>query len=249
MTNRVASPPLPVADLMAQLPIGDIFDRLADTVFFIKDLRGRYILANSTLAHRCKQPKEKLIGRLPSEFLGKTLGERYEAQDRSVLDSGLPILDRLELHAYPDRTIGWCITNKFPIFDAAGAIVGVTGISKDLGAPDLENSDFAGLNFVIDYVKQNLARNPTVTELANLANLSPYQLDRRLFHVFGLTTGQWVLKQRLDVAQRDLITSEKSIAEVSLDCGYEDQSAFSRQFRKTTGLTPTEFRRLYMEGD
>ncbi len=239
----------PPQDLLQFLPVGELFDRLPDTVFFVKDVEGRYFVANTTLAMRCKRQKEELIGKLPSEVLGRTLGERYEAQDRSIVKTGSSILDRLELHIYPDRTVGWCVTNKFPLVSETGAIVGVTGISKDLGAPHFENDDFKRLKSVIAYVKDNQADVPTVQKLSQLADMSPYQLDRRIHQVFGLTTGQWVLKQRLDHAQLQLVQSDTKIAQIALDCGYEDQSAFSRQFRKTTGLTPSQFRTVYRQID
>ncbi|MEM1397910.1 MAG: AraC family transcriptional regulator, partial [Pseudomonadota bacterium] len=81
------------------------------------------------------------------------------------------------------------------------------------------------------------------------AQLTPYQLDRRIRRMFGLSTGQWLLKQRLDLAKAQLIETDKAIVEVAMDAGYSDQSAFSRQFLKTTGLTPTSFRQAYRNSE
>ncbi|MEM9304462.1 MAG: AraC family transcriptional regulator [Pseudomonadota bacterium] len=233
-------------DLLRALPVGALFDCLVDTVFFVKDATGRYVLANTTLATRCRrQDRNELVGKRPSEVLGPTLGEGYEAQDRQVLDTGTRIEDRLELHLYPERSVGWCLTNKFPLRNGSGDIVGVVGISKDLGAPRTDSAAFDRLKSVITHVQGSLDAAPTVRQLAGLAKLTPYQLDRRIRMIFGLSTGQWVLRQRLDHARRLLAESDRAIAEIALAAGYEDQSAFTRQFRKTTGLTPSRFRALY----
>ncbi|WOR15497.1 AraC family transcriptional regulator [Hyphomonas sp. FCG-A18] len=237
--------PMVWGKLLPTLPLSDLFDRLSDTVFFIKDSGGRYLLVNDTLAKRCKHSsKDELIGKLPSTVLGKALGERYEAQDKLIIETGTPILDRLEVHIYPDRTTGWCITNKFPLIEEDGSIVGLAGISKDLGAPHIDNDNFPKLKSVIEHVKEHISETHTIQDLSEMAGLSPYQLDRRMQQIFGLTTGQWVLKQRIDFARQELTESDKPLAEIAMDAGYEDQSAFSRQFKKATGLTPTQVRKI-----
>ena len=100
------------------------------------------------------------------------------------------------------------------------------------------------LSSVIERVNGDLANPPALDELSLLSGLSVYQLDRRIHRIFGLTTGQWILKQRLDYAQRELWETNDAIADVAIKSGYADQSTFSRQFRKTTGFTPMQFRKL-----
>ncbi|MEM6538788.1 MAG: AraC family transcriptional regulator [Pseudomonadota bacterium] len=236
--------------LLDMVPMDDLFDCLLDTVFFVKDAQGRYVLANNTLATRCRlKHHRELAGKLPSEVLGTALGAGYEAQDRNVILTGERITDRLELHLYPNRQTGWCLTNKFPLRDATGQIIGIAGVSKDLGTPDASAQDVNQIEMVLTYARQNLATPPTVDELAAQAGLTPYQLDRRIRRMFGLSTGQWLLKQRLDLAKAQLIETDNAIVEVAMDAGYSDQSAFSRQFLKTTGLTPTSFRQAYRNSE
>ena len=133
----------PAAALAAALgrpfPGIELFDRVPDTVFFIKDHEARYVAANETLAHRCGFPdSQALIGRKASEVFAAPLGERFEAQDLKVLAEGLSIRGRMELHLYPDGGEGWCLTWKEPLIDAAGLIRGLAGISRD--APALSGS-------------------------------------------------------------------------------------------------------------
>ena len=60
---------------------------------------------------------------------------------------------------------------------------------------------------------------------------------------FGLTTGQWLVKLQLDHAQRMLSDSRDSIARIAMSSGDSNQSAFTRQLRRATGLSPREYRK------
>src|SRR4051812_14098952 len=98
-----------------------LFDALPDVVFFVKDARSRYAAVNQTLVQRCGcKLKENLIGRTAAEVFGAPYGDTWLAQDEAVLASGNDIFDRLELHLYPDRDPGWCLTRKMALRDPDG---------------------------------------------------------------------------------------------------------------------------------
>ncbi len=238
-------PPSITRHLLQNAPTESLFDCLTDTVFFIKDTDGRYVVVNDTLAIRCgRQSKSQLLGYTPSEIMGKLLGQGYESQDQLVLKDRATITDQLEMHIYANKSVGWCVTNKRPILAIDGTVIGLTGVSQDLRPPDMTHDDFSKISSLLSHVKENLSKPLTVKGLSKLAALTPYQLDRRIYRIFGLTTGQWVMKQRLDLARHQLSGSQTSIAEIALNIGYSDQSTFARQFHKTAGLTPSKFRKL-----
>ena len=176
----------PAAALAAALgrpfPGIELFDRVPDTVFFIKDHEARYVAANETLARRCGFADSRaLIGRKASEVFAAPLGERFEAQDLKVLAEGLSIRGRMELHLYPDGGEGWCLTWKEPLIDAAGVIRGLAGISRD--APALSGSAApvsAALSATLAYIDDHLDEPLRIPELAARAGLSPFQFDQRI---------------------------------------------------------------------
>ena len=221
-----------------------VFDCLPDTVFFIKDAHGRYLAVNQTLVHRCGLfGKPELLGKTPTEVLGQQFATGYEAQDETVIATGQAITKKLELHHYPNQEVGWCLTNKFPFLDDSGTPIGLVGVSQDLRLPNLSSDDYEHVAAAVSYAEDHIADAPTVDNLSAVASMSPYRLDRRLRRVFGLSVGQWMLKQRIDFARQQLSDSSLSIAAVALKSGYADQSAFTRQFRLTTGMSPSAFRR------
>jgi AraC-like DNA-binding protein len=237
----------PAAALAAVLgrpfPGIELFDRVADTVFFIKDHEGRYVAANETLAHRCGfADKRPLIGRKASEVFMSPLGERFEAQDRKVISEGLSIRGRMELHLYPDGSEGWCLTWKEPLIDANEFIRGLAGISRD--APGLLKSApiSAALSTTLAYIDDHLDQPLRIPELAAQAGLSPFQFDQRVRSLFGLSAGQYLSRARIGRACDYLPHTDAPLSELALECGYADQAAFTRQFRKSVGLTPGAYR-------
>lgn len=220
-----------------------LFDRIPDVVFFVKDLGCRYVAVNQTLVDRCGVPsKQGLLGRTACEVFPAPLGDRYLEQDRAVCRRGATIEGKLELHLYPNRLEGWCLTDKVPLRSPGGEVFGLVGISRDLQSPTRGGESLSEVAAVVDFLLGHLHRTVRVGELASVAGLSAYQLNRRVRSVFGITAAQLMIKLRVDEASRLLGDTETPIADVAIACGYCDQSAFSRQFRRTTGITPQQYR-------
>ena len=223
-----------------------LFDALPDVVFFIKNRRGEYVVVNQTLVERCGlRDKRELLGRRADEVFPAPLGANYLAQDERVVRSGEPILNQLELHFYPAGGRGWCVTNKLPLRDRTGAVVGVAGISRDLQAANERSEDYSHVADAIRQIQSHHDQPLKVKELARQAGLSEYQFEQRIRKIFQITPGQLIQKVRMDAAVRRLRESDAAIAKIAQECGYSDQSAFTRQFRQTTGFSPLEYRRTF----
>lgn len=218
-----------------------LFDALPDVVFFIKDSAGRYLQVNQTLVRRSgRKHKDELIGRTSSELFRPPFGALWLAQDRTVLDGGGDIVDQLELHLYPDRDPGWCLTRKLAIHED-GAIVGLCGISRDLAMADKKNPAYRKVAACARLIAEQYDRTLSMRELAGVAGMSVAQLERYFLRIYALTPRQMIIKTRLDAAAR-LLGGSDGIAHIALACGYADHSAFSRQFKASTGVTPAQFR-------
>jgi AraC-like DNA-binding protein len=220
-----------------------LFDCLPDLVFFIKNRQCEYVVVNQTLVERCGHTaKTELIGKRADEVFPAPLGESYRAQDEAVLQSGAAVLNQLELHFYVTGGRGWCLTNKLPLLDIDNQVIGLVGISKDLRAANERGEDYSAVARAVQYIQKNPGESLRVSALARQAGLSTYQFEQRIRKLFQLTAGQLIQKTRMESAVRRLRESNDPIATIALDCGYSDQSAFTRQFRHTAGLSPSEYR-------
>nr|WP_239538337.1 AraC family transcriptional regulator [Dyella mobilis] len=219
-----------------------LFDVLPDVVFFVKDAAGRYTHANLTLVRRLGlKQRSDVIGKDVTELFPGTMGGSYAAQDKRVL-AGEIIENQLEVHIFANRAPGWCLTCKRPL-RSRGRILGVIGISRDLGLPDGKHPTYDRLKRVFAYMHENYAEGVRVQALAELAQLSIAQLERHFRRVFQLTPQQVLTKLRIEAAMR-LLHTDDSVASIGMACGFVDQSAFARQFKATVGMTPRAYRTL-----
>lgn len=223
-----------------------LFDCLSDVAFFIKNSRSEYVVVNQTLVERCGlRCKDDLIGRTADEVFPTPLGRTYRAQDDHVLQHGTPIRNQLELHVYPTGDRGWCVTNKLPLRGRDGTVVGLVGASKDLQNANERSEEFARVAGAVERIRAHYDQPLQVSDLAARAGLSVYQFEQRIRRIFHVTAGQLLQKVRMEAAVARLIETDEPIAVVASKCGYSDQSAFTRKFRETAGLTPVEYRRAF----
>ncbi|MFM0199121.1 AraC family transcriptional regulator [Paraburkholderia fungorum] len=221
-----------------------VFDAMPDVVFFVKDMHARYALVNRTLVSRCGfKEKAALLGKTAEDVFPRRFGRIYTAQDKAIINVGNQMIDQLELHLYPGRQPGWCLTCKQPLRDPAGKVVGLAGISRDLKADESRHPAYSRLAAVVQSIQENYVQPLNLKQLAAMADMSVAQLERYFHKVFHLTPRQLLLKTRLDAATALLVSHDK-VTDVAALCGYTDHSAFTRQFKATVGVTPTEYRML-----
>ena len=146
------------------------------------------------------------------------------------------------MHHYPDGKRGWCLTWKEPVLDAHGEVVGVSGLSRDLASAPEQSRDLSSIAELLQHIDDHLDQPLRLNELAKKAKLSTYQLDQRIRALFGISTAQYIIRKRIELACHLLERGDDSLTGVALDCGYGDQSAFTRQFRQSTGITPGAYR-------
>ena len=93
-----------------------------------------------------------------------------------------------------------------------------------------------------EYIHDHSAEKISLSEVSkNLGVTSPY-LSMLFKHVTGLTFRDYLNKVRVEDAKRLLISTDYQIMEIAVACGFNDQSYFTKVFKKYTGLSPRNFR-------
>jgi AraC family transcriptional regulator len=96
---------------------------------------------------------------------------------------------------------------------------------------------------VATYIEEHLAEQIPLATLAQLVRLSPYHFCRTFKQSFGVSPGRYHTDCRIERAKRLLATPASSVADVGMMVGFSEISSFTLAFRRTTGLTPTGYRR------
>lgn len=98
---------------------------------------------------------------------------------------------------------------------------------------------------VQSYLETSYASPCTLEGLAQRFHLSPSHLSHQFKRVAGVSVMGYLQACRLAKAKEQLVQTDLPISRIVADCGYSDNSNFSRYFQSVTGLTPTQFRKKH----
>ena len=90
---------------------------------------------------------------------------------------------------------------------------------------------------------EQMSASPLIADIARACSLSRSHFSRAFKKTTGCSPRDWLLQARLQRAQCLLADSTVAIAQVGLDCGFADQSHFTRVFTRCIGTTPFAWRR------
>ena len=227
--------------------LNDAFTGVPHTMFCVKDTDGRYLAINQAFAERAGRRPNQVLGRTARDLFPDDLVDAYEAQDARLLATGEPIRNELEMILRPDGSRGWYVTSKTLLRDDLGGIEGIVVVSDDLrrgaetGSHHVDRHH-AGLQAAIDLTRRAYAEPLKVADLAAAAGLSPTQLERATRRALGVSPKQLLIRTRIDEAVRRLDDTLLPLATIAGECGFYDQSSFTRQFQRTVGITPGAYR-------
>lgn len=94
----------------------------------------------------------------------------------------------------------------------------------------------------INYINKNYKKNITLDEVANHVHLNPAYFSTLFKKELKISFKNYLNKIRIEESKISLKKPDKSILEIALEVGYEDQSYFTKVFKNITGITPKEYR-------
>ena len=94
------------------------------------------------------------------------------------------------------------------------------------------------------YISTHLIAPFTLQEMSDALGISIATICKTVKRNTGKTVGQMMAEDRIRRAQQYLSGTERPIAEIAGIVGIEDYNYFTRIFRRQTGVTPTQYRRL-----
>jgi AraC family transcriptional regulator len=103
----------------------------------------------------------------------------------------------------------------------------------------------AWLRTAVDYLHAHATGEIRLDGVAAAAGVHPAHLTRVFRTHYGCAVGEYVRRIRIEIAARELATSQRTIAAIAADLGFADQSHFTRVFARITGLPPARYRRLH----
>lgn len=227
-------------------PLYRLFDHLPEISFFAKDRRLRLMCASRRFLERFGfRDETEVVGKDDFELFPERLAENFRRDDEEVIRTGEPKLNIVELFFNEQGIPDWFITNKLPLRDRQGAVMGVMGTVHSYEGRREVLHPYVQLDRAIAYLRENFRTGVSVKELGHAIRVSPRQLHRKFMEAFGTSPQTFIIKLRLQAACEALQRKDAEISEVARAHGFCTQSAFTQLFQKYIGLTPLKYRKRF----
>lgn len=115
--------------------------------------------------------------------------------------------------------------------------------AKPADGAEAGNLGSARVRRVRNYIVSHLAENVPIATLADLCAMSESHFSREFHRSVGLPPHQFVMKLRLERAREALLEGDQPVADIAVECGFNNASHFSRTFALRFGMPPATYRR------
>ena len=100
---------------------------------------------------------------------------------------------------------------------------------------------------IIEWMKENLSEQISVDLLAKKINLTEKTFTRRFKKTINSSPIQYLKSLRVEKAKELLISTSKTLGEITIEVGYFDENSFRKLFKKETSLNPVEYRNRFKQ--
>jgi phosphoserine phosphatase RsbU/P len=110
-----------------------LLEHAADQIYF-KDKEGRFICASRAVAEFMGVSPADLIGKSDFDLWSEQTAREAAADERLIMETGQPLIGKVERLVYPSGRVTWDYTSKLPLRNAAGEVIGIFGVNRDFTA-------------------------------------------------------------------------------------------------------------------
>ncbi|RLS54862.1 MAG: AraC family transcriptional regulator [Planctomycetota bacterium] len=221
-----------------------LFHLMPDVSFFIKDRKGRFVALNRRGCEFCGVASEReALGKTDRDFFPRRRADEYIRDDRAVMSTGQPIINRVESAPESEGSARLVMTNKIPLRGKQGQVIGLAGFSRLTDQVRERPEAVERFAAVMQRIHSHPDEEFTSRDLARVAGLSVSQFDRTFRQCFGTSPRQYLLRVRIEAACQLLAQTGKTIAAIAAETGFHDHAHLTRTFQGVMNTTPSVYRR------
>ena len=185
---------------------------------------------------------EDFLSEIPIEFTAETLGQSEIRKRFEDLFEPVSKMTKDAAVIQEYRLISLLCEIKRQVSQATEGEAEISESHSD-GSP---NSD--AVRRAANYIEENFGERLSLSEIAAEVHLSPIYFHSLFKKRLGVTPNEYLVSYRLSKAKHMLCCTDKTIAEISSECGFSSQSYFTAVFGKSEGITPKEYRKSRFSG-
>jgi AraC-like DNA-binding protein len=147
------------------------------------------------------------------------------------------------IREYESSSLTAVVMQKATLLEIIGLFLEGMDRNREAFRPAAEDRSMQKMTQVLKYIETHLHENVTVHQLAELVHYHPNYLIRQFRELVGMSPIQYAQRLRMETAISLLAATDEPISAIAEKVGME-LYYFSRTFKKHTGLSPTDYRRL-----
>lgn len=120
------------------------------------------------------------------------------------------------------------------------------GQAQFIEQPVARSTQDARINQLLDYLRENLATQHNIDDLAQRTAMSRRSFTRHFQKATGLSVGQWLTQQRIQRSRELLESTHLPIEQIAELLGYQSATAFRHQFKQLNQVSPRAWRRTFV---
>lgn len=168
----------------------------------------------------------------------------------SIRDYGLLINDPV---VFAGNSSNWLVANLYREFRNMDelSMLALEGMTMELmvetsrrRAKHVERHSPKWLDEAKQILQASFSIPPSLDNLAMAVGVHPVHLVRVFRKFQHCTVGEYIRQLRIDYARERMLSSNDPLIEIALSSGFADHTHFSRSFKRVTGMTPSEFRKI-----
>lgn len=179
-----------------------------------------------------------------AELLG-LFNARSESFENRFLDKDCALCDKilsLEREIKEKKTC-FFITAKYLLFSVLTEMIRRYGCVRESGAPTTSSAQTKNLRRAIDYIAEHLDQPMTLSEIADVAYMSPTYFSAVFKRLNGISPWEYITIKRVEMAIEMLKSTDMTKLEIAERCGFSGASNFYKMFLRITGKRPGDFAR------
>lgn len=96
-----------------------------------------------------------------------------------------------------------------------------------------------------EFIDEHFQENIRLTDIANALHVNPYYLSHIFKKIMNYTPIQYLIHRRIGEAQNMLISTDMTITDIAISCGYNNSNYFQVVFKQLVGMTPGKYRKSW----
>ncbi|WDE97255.1 AraC family transcriptional regulator [Lentisphaera profundi] len=213
-----------------------------DSFYFAKDTKGIFVCVDNTLLkHFHMNNSSDILGKSDFDIQRQDLAEKHRIDDLNILSSGLSVPSKIELVGDGQGNVKWFQTTKAPLRNNTGEIVGIEGLSRDIKMTKESIEPYNEFKNTVSFLQKNFKKSLNIQDIAYQSAMSVSTFERKFKKYFGCSPTQFIKKLRIDHAC-ELLDLNYDLSDIALECGFCDQSYFTKEFKRVMNMTPRQFK-------